>query len=223
MTRTPTTAGLIKAGLIAASLAALTACGGTGGVAQNALSPQERAILAASQSAGNISNGKRLSLRQIADVAGDVNKGYNAVGITPKASVPGAGSATYRGAVGGDVTVNGDTDRIAGLMELGANFSTNRVGGFVGNFVDEDGRAINGTLAVTNGQINRTSNSRQVAIFADVDGTVSAGNARSTIDAKLKNSGFKGPNAEFIGGDIQGTVRGTAGNGTIDLRTQLVR
>ena len=199
---------------LTAALALLSACGGSGALsgasaAADALDPSSR---------------DRLSYAEIAEVARDVNDGYNAVAITPKAQVPNSGRADYYGAVGGTVSVAGNNTRVGGLMGLGVDFGANRVGGRLGNFVTARGEEIDGSLAVRNGVLNRTSNSRQVAIFADVDGTLrSAAGERIVVDARLRESGFKGPNAEYIGGSVEGDIRVDGVPGSVDMRAQLQR
>lgn len=166
----------------------------------------------------------RLSYNQIADIAEDVNGGFNAVDITPKTFVPMRGSATYSGAVGGTFAVQGNVTEVGGLMTADVDFGRNRVDGALGNFVTANGDDLDGTLDLRNGVLNRQSNSRQVAIFADVDGNLrSAAGEFINVDARLRNSGFKGDNVEFIGGDIEGDIFVDGVRGTIDMRTQLER
>ena len=206
----------LRALSVTTALVLLSACGGGvgealsgGSAAADALDPTSR---------------DRLSYAEIADVAKEVNDGYNAVSITPKNQVPTSGRADYYGAVGGNVTVAGNRTRVGGLMGLGVDFGANRVGGRAGNFVTSSGDRIDGSLAVRNGVLNRTSNSQQVAIFADVDGTLrSSADERIVVDARLRESGFKGPNAEYIGGSVEGDVRVNGVPGSIDMRAQLER
>ena len=165
-----------------------------------------------------------LSFREIADIAADVNAGYNRESITPKSLVPVGGSATYRGAVGGDITVGSNVTDVAGLMEMDVDFRSDRVGGLLGNFVTRGGDQIDGTLSVRNGVLNRRSNSQQVAIFGDVDGNLrSAAGEDMVVDARIRNSGFKGRNVEFVGGDIEGDIFVDGARGTLDLDLQLER
>ncbi|MBS1304185.1 hypothetical protein [Loktanella sp. SALINAS62] len=205
---------LPRVAIAALALGALSACSGgsavTGGAAAaKALDPQVNS---------------RLDFAEIATVAKDVNDGYAAASITPKSLVPTTGRATYNGAVGGNLSVPGRTTDVAGLMQLGVDFGANRVGGTLGNFVTRDGAEIDGTLSVNNGVLNRTSNSRQVAIFADVDGNLrSASGERIAVDARLRESGFKGDNVEFVGGKIQGDIAVNGVGGSIDLNAQLER
>ncbi|SEQ26453.1 hypothetical protein SAMN05428995_103402 [Loktanella sp. DSM 29012] len=203
--------------LVAIALAALAACSGGGGggavtggaAAARALDPQVN---------------DRLDFAEIAQVAEDVNDGYAAASITPKSLVPTAGRATYSGAVGGALSVPGRSTDVAGLMQLGVDFGANRVGGTLGNFVTRDGSEIDGVLTVNNGILNRTSNSQQVAIFGDVDGNLrSASGERIAVDARLRESGFKGRDVEFVGGKIQGDINVDGVRGAIDLDAQLER
>ena len=199
------------------ALALMTACGSGGG-----LDTPTGAAAAADALANQGTD--RLTFAEIADVAEDVNDAYNAVSITPKAQVPTARRADYFGAVGGDVVVGNNSTQVGGLMGLGVDFAANRVGGRISNLVTDEGDAIRGSLAVNNGILNRQSNSRQVAIFADVDGTLrSSAGERIVVDARLRESGFKGPNVEFVGGSVEGDVSVDGVPGTIDMRAQLQR
>ncbi len=186
----------------------LCACGGTGTPVATTNPPPTEA----------------LSFADIADIAEDVNVGYNAVSITPKSQVPIAGGATYSGAVGGNIAVQGNVTDVAGVMAVDVDFGRDQVGGLLGNFVTRNGDNIDGTLRLRNGVLNRQSNSQQVAIFAGVDGTLrSAAGERLEVDARLRNSGFKGNNVEFIGGDITGDIYVDGVRGDLDLSTQLSR
>ena len=186
----------------------LSACGGTG-VPVTTTNPQPA---------------ERLTFTEIADIAGDVNAGYNAVPITPKSFVPTAGGATYSGAVGGTIGVQGNVTDVAGIMSVDVDFGRNQIGGLMGNFVTRAGDDIDGTLALRNGVLNRRSNSQQVAIFGDVTGNLrSAAGEAISVDARLRNSGFRGNNVEYIGGDIEGDIYVDGVRGDIDLRTQLER
>ena len=203
-----------KTTIAAIGLVGLTACAGTS------------VPLATSEPTyqPNPTAGGSLSYSQIADIAADVNVGYNRETITPKYQVPQAGGATYSGAVGGTVDVQGNVTDVAGLMAVDVDFGRDSVGGVLGNFVTEAGDDIDGTLSLNNGILNRQSNSQQVAIFADVDGNLrSAAGEFIHVDARLLNSGFKGDYVEYVGGDIIGDIYVDGVRGDLDLRTQLER
>jgi len=188
------------------ALAILSACGGSGGGVVGPISPDP------------------LTFSQIVDLAEDVNIGYNAVDITPKNDVPIGGAARFSGPVGGDLTVGRRVTDVAGVMYLDVDFGRDRVSGRVGNLVTRAGDPISGALSVRDGSLNRTSNSQQVAIFADVDGTLrSAAGERIDVDARLRNSGFKGRDVRFVGGDIEGDIWVDGQRGEIDLDLQLER
>ena len=164
------------------------------------------------------------SFAEIADIAADVIDGYNDVDITAKSRVPLSGGATYAGAVGGEFLVGGRTTDVAGLMELDVDFRRDRVGGLVGNLVTREGDDIDGILSVRNGVLNRQSNSQQVAIFADVDGSLrSAAGENIRVDGRLRNAGFKGRDVRYVGGDIEADVNVDGRSGTLDLDVQLER
>ncbi|RYH03255.1 hypothetical protein EU805_05900 [Salipiger sp. IMCC34102] len=199
----------------AGALVLMSACGGGGSALQGG---------AAAADALESAPRDRLTFAEIADVAAEVNDGYNDVPITPKSQVPTAGRADYFGAVGGDIVVGRNRTEVAGVMGLGVDFAANRVGGRLSNFVTRDGDEITGSLGVNNGVLNRQSNSRQVAIFGDVDGTLrSAAGERIVVDARLRESGFKGRNVEYIGGSVEGGVNVDGQPGSIDMRAQLER
>lgn len=191
--------------LVAAT--ALTACGGTGTpVVTNDPTPADR-----------------LSFTEIADISADIFDGLEDETATPKNFVPTAGRATYAGAVGGDLSVDGNTTDIAAVMEMDVDFATDRVGGLIGNFVTRAGDDIDGTLALRGGNLNRVSNSREVAIFSDVDGTLrSAAGERIDVDARLVG-GFAGDNVEYVGATIDGDIFVDGRRGVIDAATQLER
>lgn len=198
----------MKYAMMIGCVASLAACGGTSvPIADNPPAPVER-----------------LSFNEIADVAQDVNDGFNAVDITPKDLVPQRGFASFDGAVGGTFAVQGNVTEVGGLMQADVDFGRNRIDGQLGNFVTQNGDDLDGTLRLRNGVLNRQSNSRQVAIFADVDGNLrSAAGEFINVDARLRNAGFKGDRVDFIGGDITGDIFVDGVRGDIDMRTQLER
>ena len=196
-----------KLSLTAAALALLGACGGT----------------TVPLPTGN----DRLRLSEIQDIEQSISAGYNDTATTPKAFVPVSGGATYNGYVAGNLAVPGKTTDVAGLAQVGVNFGTNRVGGTVGNFVTAAGNDIDGTLSVRNGVLNRTLNSSQVTILADVDGTLRTANETISVVGGVNQGGFKGNNAQYMGLPMKGNiaVNGPGGtqSGTFALNGALVQ
>ena len=207
----------LKPAGLAATLAVLTACGGTS-VPLVPVTPTPQI-----PSAGN-----RLSLAEVRSIAADIRPGYDAAGITPKRDVPTRGGASYTGYVAGTLEVPGRTTDVAGLMEMGVDFSRNEVGGRVGNFVTSTGKPLDGLLTLRDGRLNRTLNSSQVTIQSDVNGTLTSGaGERIAVDAEIARGGFKGRNGAYAGVPIDGSIvidnGRTIERGVIDIEGALVR
>ena len=208
------TASPFRTALTLSALALLAACGGSGVPLANAPVPTRPA--------------ERLSLAEIQRIQTDIKPFYDAAAITPKSQVPVTGGATYRGYVQGDMTVPGRSTDVAGVMEMGVNFGTNRVGGTVGNLVTSQGAPIDGVLTLQNGQLNRTLNRSQVTIQSDVGGRLrtSAGET-VTVDGSVTRGGFKGSRGQFAGVPMSGSIvvedRGRTQSGSFALDGILAR
>ena len=183
----------IRPALTMAALALLAACGGAGVPLANAPVPTQPA--------------DRLSLAEIQRIQTRIKPSYDAAGITPKSQVPVTGGATYRGYVQGDMTVPGRSTDVSGVMQMGVNFGTNRVGGTVGNLVTSQGAPIDGVLTLQNGQLNRTLNGSQVTILSDVGGTLrTAAGETVFVDGSVTRGGFKGSRGQFAGVPMSGSI-----------------
>lgn len=142
---------------------------------------------------------------------------------TPKALVPLNGEARYAGTLRADIVTPSVTSDVGALIEMGVDFRTDSVGGIVGNFVERDGDRLDGVLTLQSGRLSRTSNSREVAIFSDMAGTLRGpGGERIVVDADLVG-GFAGRNVDYIGAEIDGRVSVDGERGTIDGLTALER
>ncbi|MBU2358528.1 MAG: hypothetical protein KKB02_06295 [Alphaproteobacteria bacterium] len=204
--------------LVAIALGALTACGGT--------------TVPLPAPGGNVSPGDnllpsggsgRLSLREIGTISDRLAPGYNAAGITPKASVPISGGANYLGYVAGNLSAanlnSGWPVGLNGVTEMGVDFGTRRVAGTVGNFVTETGNQIEGTLNV-NGTLDRAVNPSQVTIRGDVNGVINGGTVgvNGTItDNNGRAGGFKGNSGQYIGLPMRGSINANGTPGTFAL------
>ncbi|WP_394152687.1 hypothetical protein [Loktanella salsilacus] len=202
-----------RAAISVTALAALAACGGAG-VPVSTPAP--------------LPDTSRLSIAEIQSVQRQIAPAYNAVGITPKQQVPTSGGSSYLGYVTGDLTVPGRRTDVAGLMQMGVNFGTDRIGGTAGNFVTSDGAPIDGVLTLSNGRLDRGVNRSQVTIRSDVDGTLYTGAGETVrVDGVMTNGGFKGSTGQFIGapmyGDITVSNGGTSQDGTFGLTGILAR
>ena len=183
--------------LTLSALALLAACGGAG----VPLTPAPLPVPVPTQPAD------RLSLAEIERVQTQIKPFYDAASITPKSQVPVTGGATYRGYVQGDMTVPGRSTDVSGVMEMGVNFGTNRVGGTVGNLVTSQGAPIDGVLTLRNGQLDRTLNRSQVTILSDVGGTLRTSAGETVfVDGSVTRGGFKGPRGEFAGVPMTGSI-----------------
>ncbi|SEM82312.1 hypothetical protein SAMN04488003_10550 [Loktanella fryxellensis] len=154
----------------------------------------------------------RLSLREIKRVESEIRPGYDAARVTPKAQVPVSGQATYAGYVAGDMSLpTGNTD-VAGVMVMGVDFTNNRVGGTVGNFVTSRNEEMDGTLSLRNGVLDRRLNSSQVTIRSDVDGRlVDESGDTYVLDGAITRGGFKGSSGQYVGVPMTGSVVTDAG------------
>ncbi len=203
----------LRTAISVTALAVMTACGGAG-VPVTTL-PQ-------------VPNNSRLSLAEIQSVQQQIAPAYNAVSITPKQQVPVSGGSNYLGYVTGDLSVPGRRTDVAGVMQMGVDFSTDRVGGTAGNFVTSQGAPIDGVLTLSNGRLDRDLNRSQVTIRSDVDGTLRTGAGETVrVDGVMTNGGFKGASGQFIGAPMYGDITVSNGNavegGTFGLTGILAR
>ena len=187
------TAYPFRTALTLSALALMAACGGAGVPLANAPVPTQPA--------------DRLTLTEIQGIQTRIKPAYDAAGITPKSQVPVTGGATYRGYVQGDMTVPGRSTDVSGVMQMGVNFGTNRVGGTVGNLVTAQGAPIDGVLTLQNGQLNRTLNGSQVTILSDVGGTLRTSAGETVfVDGSVTRGGFKGQQGQFAGVPMSGSI-----------------
>ena len=197
---------------VVAATTALTACsgtdlaGGAGGPIVTTPTPNDR-----------------LSYREVANISDDIFQGIRDESPTAKANVPTSGGASYGGTMGAELDVAGRQTDIAALMQMDVDFGRDRVGGIIGNVVTSDGYDVDGVLTLRNGNLNRRSNSREVAIFSGVEGNLtSAAGERITVDADLVG-GFAGRNVDYVGATIDGNVFVDGRQGTIDGAAALER
>ena len=187
------TASRFRPALTLCALALLAACGGTGVPIATAPIPTPPA--------------DRLSLTEIQRIQTSIKPSYDAASLTPKSQVPVTGGATYQGYVQGDMTVPGRSTDVSGVMEMGVNFGTNRVGGTVGNLVTAQGAPIDGVLSLRNGRLDRALNTSQVTILSDVGGTLRTSAGETVfVDGSVTRGGFKGPNGAFAGVPMSGSI-----------------
>ena len=136
-------------------------------------------------------------------------------GIVPTvpSTLPPGGSATYDGYI--IAATPSDEFVVAGELEMIANFLTPEVTGTARNFVDENDVRLGGTLAITNGAINRAATTNPDFTFvADLDGTLTDPGDSYLVDGTLSGD-FFGTSYGAVFGPVGGTV--TADFGTLAL------
>ena len=137
--------------------------------------------------------------------------------VSDPTMLPTAGSFTYNGVLGANLpAAGGGTTGLIGDMTLTANFQNSQISGNVTDFVDSTEQEYVGTLDITNGTIFRTAIVADEFTFgADLDGQLFDENGGNfTVDARMRGD-FYGPNEEYVGGDLAGTI-GTPG-GDVDF------
>lgn len=162
-----------------------------------------------------------LTRTEIARISDDVFDGVRFETATPKHLVPTNGQAEYSGTLRADLVAPGVRSDIAGLIDMGVDFRTNRVGGIAGNFVESDGDRIDGVLTLRGGVLDRRINSREVAILSGLGGQlIGPGGERIDVDADL-SGGFAGRDVGFIGAEFDGDAVVDGQRGTITGATAL--
>lgn len=159
-------------------LGTLAACGGGGG--------------------GQLASFDDLSAEQVSLAEAAV-----AVDRTPVADMPSTGSASYDGVAGFSIgTMPQTTEDLNILSELAltADFASGAISGSLSNFNSAEGEDIEGTLALTNGQISDNT------FTADAAGTLTRGGAALATDLDMEGA-FGGADAALL----TGTATGMAG------------
>ena len=149
-----------------------------------------------------------LSFADTEAIADAINADWGAVSYTDPASLPKTGSATYDGVMN---LATAASLGIVGEMQLMADFSGSAISGSGRNFVDPADNRYDGTLAVTNGFIDRLADpSAEFTFDADLDGTLTE-SGDSYAFAGFIDGDFVGPNHEAVFGEISGTVNSSSG------------
>ena len=132
--------------------------------------------------------------------------------ISEASAIPTTGDATYEGLIGyeqADFAVIGD-------LLVGFNFQSNAISGNASNFLDSDGVRYQGSLALSNGNIDRTADPDTDFQFeADLGGDLQAGGQTFTVDSTLVGD-FLGPQREGIAGFVFGEIDGPDGTIFVD-------
>lgn len=136
------------------------------------------------------------------------------LGFSDPASLPFTpGTVTYVGALGVAEPFGG---AVVGDLEVGVRFADSTLSGTVDNFIDNFNESYSGSLAITNGSIDRTTDlNTQYTFVADVDGVLYA-NGSSTLVNALMLGDFTGASQEGMIGILSGSAT-TPGIGTLAL------
>ena len=137
--------------------------------------------------------------------------------FTDPGSLPTSGVARYDGVMALDgAFIEGEAQTMVGDVRIEARFANNSVGGAATNFVTETDQRLTGTLAVTNGSIDRGADPATDATFvADLRGDLTEpSGGLIEIDAGLGGA-FLGSDYSYVFGGVGGVV--TDGAGTGDL------
>jgi len=128
--------------------------------------------------------------------------GMDTGNFTDPASLPETGSTRYDGIIALVV----DTSVLGGDVSITANWRDDSVSGQATNFLDEENSALSGSLAITNGTIDRTADvDIDFTVVADVDGTLRGGGNNYDFDMTYL-ADFYGTNQAAIGGITVGQV-----------------
>ena len=132
--------------------------------------------------------------------------------ISEASAIPTTGDATYEGLIGyeqADFAVIGD-------LLVGFNFQSNAISGNASNFLDSDGVRYQGSLALSNGNIDRTADpDTDFQFVADLGGSLQAGGQTFTVNSFLDGN-FLGPQREGIAGFVVGVIDGPDGTIFVD-------
>lgn len=174
------------------------------------------ALLAGCSDDGGTSDGPRPAYEDLLAERAEINSEafFGSLPFTGAAALPTSGSAAYDGVMTLDLnTEEGVPDReMLGELELEVNFgrSTDAVSGSATNFVNYDGEEFDGTLAITDGDLDRVNDapvgSIEPAIVADLGGTLTNESGGSyEFDGDVRGN-FRGTEPDYVGASFVGTV-----------------
>ncbi len=136
---------------------------------------------------------------------------HSSLPYTDPATLPGSGTASYSGVVALTAgTPSGPLD-LNGALNVTANFGTSTISGQAGSFLDTANAAYSGTLALSNGLIDRGANpATQYSVTADMGGTLTGPVGALQITAPMSGDFLGNGHSAFQGG-ISGTATGPGG------------
>ena len=146
--------------------------------------------------------------RETLDMLGDVSS----LGISPALFLPTSGTASYDGYLGAADT----SGAIIGDLDLTADFGADSISGTASNFIDEENTEYTGRLTISNGDIFRTADpATEYQIAADVNGTLSTDEARTSVNAIMLGD-FFGGSQQGVAGILRGTTTDQFGTTLLD-------
>ena len=170
------------------------------------------AALSACGGGGSTTGGASYSDREA--VALNLASDLESLGYSDPASLPfTTGEVRYLGAIG---AVDYYGDRIIGDLKMNVRFADSSMSGTADNFIDSYNDRYTGSLAITNGFIDRTADTDvEYTFVADVDGVLSANGFNTVVDALMLGD-FTGTSQQGMIGILDGTAT-TPGLGTTFL------
>jgi len=123
--------------------------------------------------------------------------------VRDPSTLPRLGTAGFSGVLGFSLA-NGEA--YDGLLELTADFSTDRLSGSVTDIVNLDNETVGGTLTISNGRINRTVDVSEFYVFAaPLRGLLTDKESRIGVDGFIVGQ-FLGNTQQFVTGEVRGDV-----------------
>ncbi len=138
---------------------------------------------------------------------------WGSSGYTDPTTLPAGGSASYTGVMRLSVETSAGALKMDGAMTLTSTFSTNSLSGNVRSFADQNNVAMNGSLAITGGVLDRAANTGvEYTYSANIGGTLSGGGDSFAILGDLSGD-FLGPSYLATTGVVAGTATSAFGAG----------
>ncbi len=138
---------------------------------------------------------------------------WDPIPFTAPASLPISGGATFNGVVGLRIGTAAGERRMNGALSLTVQFSTSSLAGTAGAFSDQNGATLTGSLAITNGVLDRTANPAAGYTFsANMDGTITGPGDSFAITSDLSGD-FRGAGFGAVAGAVAGSAISGSGTG----------
>lgn len=151
---------------------------------------------------------------------GDIDNGLNGLPVSDPTLLPVSGRAEYNGYMRARLPTGPDGARVEHLgdLRLDVNFAAafDQIRGEASGFEARDAVPLDGTLAITKGNIYRdTDPSAAYSFDGDVDGTLRQGTTPYRIDASIEGE-FLGTGQTAVSGLLFGDVTGPEGLDVFD-------